>query len=343
MFPVQRRRINPDEFSRCEARRQITDDGKNLSPGQKTDAAVKEDICRALWNDEVLRAMEYSEIDVHVKNGVVYLDGHVVGTTSRSRIENALRAIPGIVGIKNNLVLDDRLILDVAASLGKLEQTYHCKFFTGASHGVVSLDGNVSDENVKLLAEKCAASNPNVRGVINHVRVSGSELKLQDQQTFLQPKIGAIIYFLDGISGVVKQVIIDPNSRRVIAMTLQGKFNDRHHEEHNSRMDGKAQASQHLVVVPMNEVRHLTTGSGFLYIHTNQRDRYSEFNPTRFFTPKNGWKAPYPYCPDEVLFPVEKRELEYQILEQLPRSPFVVMWEEQLLREELLTNDSLGG
>jgi hypothetical protein len=44
-----------------------------------------------------------------------------------------------------------------------------------------------------------------------------------------------------------------------------------------------------------------------------------------------------------VLFPVEKRKMEYQILEGLPRSPLVVMWEEQPINEELLANDSLGG
>jgi osmotically-inducible protein OsmY len=341
MFSVQVPKINSDELSRCEERRQITDHGKSLSPIQKTDAAIKESIYHAFWKDDVLRAMEYSEIDVHVKSGVVYLDGHIVSTISQSRIENAMRAIPGILGIQNNLVLDDRLTHEVATSLGALERTYACKFFTGASHGVVSLDGNVNDENVKLLAEKCAASNPNVRAVINHVRVSGTELELQDQR-FLQPTIGEIIYFLDGISGVVKQVIIDPNNRRVIAMTIQGKFTDRQYEL-NSPSDGKARSTEHLVVVPMIEVRHLTKASGFLYINSNERSRYMEFNPARFFTPKNGWKAPYPYCPDEILFPVEKREVEYQILEQLPRSPFVVMWDEQPLREELLTNDSLGG
>src|SRR5215211_6303946 len=118
-------------------------------------------------------------MDVHVKNGVVYLSGHIVNTSSRNRIEKAIRAIPGIVGIQNNLVLDDKLTLEVAGSLGKLEHTYGCKFFTGASHGVISLNGNVSDENVKLLAEKRVASHPNVRAVINNVRVSGALQEVQ--------------------------------------------------------------------------------------------------------------------------------------------------------------------
>jgi osmotically-inducible protein OsmY len=341
MFPVQVPRINSDEFSRCEEIEQKTDHGKSLSLSQKTDAAIKESVEHAIWKDDILRAIEYSEIDVHVKNGVVYLDGHIVNTTSQNRIENAIRAIPNIMGIRNNLVLDDKLTLQVATSLGKLEHTHNCKFFSGASHGVVSLNGIVSNENVKLLAEKCVASNPKVRAVINNLRISGVELELPDQP-FLQPSIGAIIYFLDGISGVVKQVIINPNNRRVIAMTLQGKFTDRRYEL-NSQTDGKARSQERLVTVPMSVVRYLTITSGFLSINSNARERYMAFDPASFSMPNVDWMPPYPYCSDDVLFPVEKQELEYQILEQLPRSPFLVVWEEQPLREQLLANDSLGG
>jgi osmotically-inducible protein OsmY len=343
MFPTQLPKINPDEFSRCEEPRQKTDYGKSLSPNQKTDAAIKAYVDRAIWNDDVLRATEYYEMDVHVKNGVVYLYGHIVSTTNQSRINKALRAIPGLLGIQNNLVLDDKLTHEVAASLGKLEHIHGCKFFTGASHGVISLNGNVSDENVKLLAEKSAASNPNVRAVINNVRVSGTEQELENQP-FLQPTIGEIIYFLDGISGAVKQVIINPNNRCVVAMIIQGKFADQRYE-FNSLMtnNDEARPLDHLVVVPMNEVRYLTKISGFLYINSTERDRYMEFDPAHFFTPKNGWKAPYPYCPADVLFPVENQEIEYQILEQLPRSPLTIASGEQLLWEQLLADPNLGG
>jgi hypothetical protein len=44
-----------------------------------------------------------------------------------------------------------------------------------------------------------------------------------------------------------------------------------------------------------------------------------------------------------VLFPAPKRKVEYQILEQLPPSPFRVAWVDQPLSKELLANDSLGG
>ena len=109
----------------------MTDHGKSLSPIQKMDAVIKGQIDNALWKDKLLRTLDYYEIEVHVKNGTVYLNGHIVSTTSQSRIENAIRAIPSILEIKNNLVLDDKLTLEVATSLGKLEHTYDCKFFTG--------------------------------------------------------------------------------------------------------------------------------------------------------------------------------------------------------------------
>jgi len=222
-----------------------------------------------------------------------------------------------------------------------LEHTYGCKFFTGASHGVISLYGIVSDENVKLLAERCVANNPNVRAVINHVRISGTELELPDPP-FLQPSIGETIYFLDGISGVVKQVIMNPNNRRVVAMIVWGQFANQR-QELKSLNGGKALSPERLVVLPMDVVRYMTRVSGFLHINSNERKRYMDFDSGSFRSPNVDWAPPYPYCPDDVLFPVEKRDVEYQRLEQPPRAPFVVMWEEQSLSAELLANDSLGG
>ncbi len=340
MYPTQLPVTNSDKFSRCEERKQKADHKQSLSPIQKTDAAVKGLIERALGRDDILRAIEH-EINVQVKNGIVYLYGHIVNTSSKRRIENAIRSIPDILRMQDNLVLDDKLTLEVAGSLGELEHIYDCKFFTGASHGVISLNGNVKDEHVKLLAEQRAASHPSVRGVVNNVRVAGTEQEVE-KQPFLQPAIGAIIYFLDGVSGVIKQVIINPDNRRVKAMIIQGIFKDQH-DTHTSR------GPVHLVAVPMNEVRYLTKVSGFLYIKSNERNRYTEFNSGGFFTAEHGWNPPHPYCPEDVLFSVKKRdEVEYQVLEKLPQSPFqssfVVARGEQPWSEELLANNnSLGG
>lgn len=314
MFPIQLAITDPDEFSRCEELEQENDQGKSPSASQKTDAAIKESIKHALWKDDVLRAIEYDAFDVSVKAGVVYLDGHIVSTSSQKRIETAIRSIAGIQALQNNLVLDDTLTPEVARSLSELEHTYDCKFFTGASHGIISLNGVVLDENVKWLAERCASTNPNVRGVINNVRVSGIAMKLPDQP-FLQPTIGEPIYFLDGVSGVVKQVIINPNNRRVIAMTVWGQFVNQW-QKPNLLNNGETRSLERLVVIPMDTVRYLTGDSGFLHINSSETERYTDFDPASFFTPTADWTPPYPYCPSAVLFPVEYQLPQVQLTDQ---------------------------
>jgi osmotically-inducible protein OsmY len=318
----------------------MIDHGKSLTKIQKTDAAVKKHVERAIWNDDVLRSIEYDEMDVRVKNGVVYLNGHITGTTSQSRIRKAMRAIPGILGIQNDLVLDDKLTNEVAASLGILEHTYACKFFTGVSHGVVSLNGIVSDVNVKSLAEKNVAANPSVRAVINNIHVSGVELEVPDQP-FLQPAIGETIYFLDGISGIVRQVIMNPNDRRVVAMTVSGPFAEQ--QKLKSFNVDEVRSLEHLVVLSMNLIRYLTRTSGFLHVNSHERERYMDFDPAAFRIPGVDWNPPYPYCPDNVLFQVDQQGGEDQSLQQIPWAPSTAASEEQLRWEQLLANDNLSG
>jgi hypothetical protein len=340
MSPTNNPKTNSDELTRCEERMQMADHGKSLSPIQKADAAIKDLIDAALLKDDLLRATECDEIGVHVKNGVVHLSGHIASTASQSRIEKAICSIPGILGIINNLVLDDRLTLEVSVALGKFEHTYDCKFFTGASHGVISLDGIVSNENVKLLAEKCAADNPNVRGVVSNIRTSRTAPRMQSQP-FLQPIIGETVYFLDGVSGIVKQVIINPNNRRVTAMIIQGDFTDPRYES-NSLANGKARLPEQLVTVPMSMVRYLTSVSGFLHISSNERKRYKDFDPGIFFVPDKDWVPPYPYCPADILFPIEYQNADTQIAFEPDEFPFGAILEDASVREQFFATDSLG-
>ena len=312
MFPAQMPRVDPDGFSRCEERRQIKDLGENPDPTQKADAAVKDAVYHALWKDSVLRAIEYYEIDVRVKNGVVHLSGHIVSTISQIRIMDAIRTVPGVMSIRNKLILDDKLTLEVASSLSQIEHTYDCKFFTGTSHGVVSLNGTVRDEEVKLLTEKCAANNPDVRGVINNIRVAGVEQEMQNQP-FLQPAIGATIYFLDGISGVVNQVIINPDNRLVTQLTIQGQLSS-HKQNSKAQTDNPTSILEMTVVIPMNLIRYLTASSGFLTIKSTETTQYQDFNRLYFASPLLDWIPPYPYCPEDVLFNVDVGEVENQIM-----------------------------
>ena len=117
----------------------------------------------------------------------------------------------------------------------------------------------------------------------------GPNWSCQDQP-FLQPIIGEIIYFLDGISGVVKQVIINPNNRRVVAMTVRGQFADQR-QDLKSLNSGEARSPERLVVLSMDVVRYMTKVSGFLHINSNERKRYMDFDPTLFSCTKCGLEA----------------------------------------------------
>jgi osmotically-inducible protein OsmY len=172
MFPTQIPRSDPGELSRCRESSQGVDDlPDNHAAISKADATLAHAVEDALWKDASFRATEYDNIEVRVLDGTVHLFGHVSSLTNQHRAERQLQGIPGLLGVNNYLVPDDRLLSEVATELGSLEHTYNCKFFTGVSHGIVLLSGSVDDTKVKLLAEKCAASNPNVRGVINSVQI----------------------------------------------------------------------------------------------------------------------------------------------------------------------------
>jgi osmotically-inducible protein OsmY len=341
MLPTQTPRTEPNEWIRCRDTDPLTvgDPGKQ-NEKSTADLALAHEVDLALWKDAAFRATEYDNIDVRISGGIVYLYGHVSSLTNQHRAERAIQAIPGLLGINNNLIPDDKLLAEVATALGSLEHTYNCKFFTGVSHGVVLLSGEVGSAEVVSLAEKCAAGNPNVRAVINSVSVNGSVLATEDQP-FLQPSIGEEIFFLNGISGVVSQVIINPDNRRVVAMTVRGRFASQR-QDLKSLDNGDVRSPEHVIVLTMDLVRYLTKVSGFLYISSKDRKKYMEFDPASFIAPNVDWVPPYPYCSEDVLFSAAYQGMDDQFVQQSRRSPFEVAPEDLPLRELLSANDSPG-
>lgn len=314
MVPTLITQTNSEEgLSRCQESKQVVmEERAGSQQSAEADKALAHAVASAFWEDHVLRALEYSQIEIFAKNGIVYLSGHIVSAISQSRIKSAIQAVPDILGIRNNLVLDDKLVLDVASSLENLEHTYNCKFFTGASHGVISLNGVVRDETVKLLSEQCVASHPHVRGVINNVQVTGT-VPAPQEQPFLQPAIGEPVYFLDGVFGIVKQVIIDRNNRCVVQFVLQGRLSS---QKQNSaaQKNNQSQIAEKVVVIPIHLIRYLTTSSGFLTIKSTDITQYQDFNPLYFAVPPMDWTPPYPYCSEDVLFHIAVGEIENQIM-----------------------------
>ena len=266
---------------------------------------MAEKVDRALWNNNVLRNTDYGEIDVLVNDGVVSLRGHVINTTNQQRAEEVARSIPGVEKVKSYLVPDDKITLEVARALGEIERDYGVKFFTGARNGVVVLTGEAGSAEVRSMAEKLAANVPGVRCVINSVQAPGVDLQAEEKR-FLQPSIGEPIYFHDGLFGKVRKVIINPNNRSVVAMLLPARYSNSHPNSRTPDYEG-GRSPERLVVIPVSDIRHLTRNSGFLKTSSSEAAKYADFDPARFVSPGEDWTPPYPYCPEEVLFPAETR------------------------------------
>jgi osmotically-inducible protein OsmY len=307
MVVVQTTQASLAEFSRCDDQSLLSVEEQNVHHmADKADASIVGKVDRALWNNGVLRSTDYREIDVDVKDGVVFLNGHVISASNQQRAEDAARTIPGVLDVKSYLVPDDNIMREVAGALGKIEHVYGVKFFTGVQYGVVGLHGEVGSATVRSLAEKYAANISGVRGVINAVRAPGVDLEAEDQR-FLQPSIGEQIYFRDGPSGKVQRVIINPNSRRVVGMVVRGRFSNPQ-QDPGFLAYGEDQLPERLIAIPMSAILFLTKSSGFLQIDTTEAAKYSDFDPSFFTAPREDWTPPYPYCPDDVLFPVESVE-----------------------------------
>ena len=130
MNPDQIPRIESDDLFRCGERgRTRVEKHKSLTARESADAVIGESVDQALWRDTTLRITDYADIEIHVIEGIVHLDGHVISLTNQHRVDRALQTIHGILGIKNHLVPDDLLLVEVASALGALEHTYQCKFF----------------------------------------------------------------------------------------------------------------------------------------------------------------------------------------------------------------------
>jgi osmotically-inducible protein OsmY len=289
-----------DPYTRCQNQPWIVaDEKRHPSPTQKSDLAIADKVDRAIWKDEVLRVTAYHEIEIQVENGIVSLWGHVASVITQGRVEKAIKNIRGILGISNHLVQDDVLIGEVASALSPIEQLFQVKFSTGVQNGVVVLSGRVGSGKVRDLAEKTAANNPNVRGVINCVHAPGVDLSLEDAR-FLQPAIGEQIYFVDGAFGTVEKVTINPHNRRVVGMVLGEWFSERGKED-RAWLENFASTPIRRVVVPVQAIRYLTQSSGFLSISSSETDRVELFDPTKYLMPNLGWVPPFPYCSKDVL------------------------------------------
>jgi osmotically-inducible protein OsmY/sporulation protein YlmC with PRC-barrel domain len=268
-------------------------------PSYRPDSAIAADVDQALWDDEVIRELDFETIDAVVRDGVVTLSGYAATPVSKARAERAARRIEGVQGVVNQLVSDGEVVSAVAQALAQNPRTRTERIFVASEHGVVTLRGAVSSAEVRAAAEEVAAGVGQVRAVVNMIQAPGVAPAAEDQRV-LQPRVGQEVYAADMLVGRVERVIISPRHRRVTALIAHGDFPDPARADPSMLPDAMPKHERH-VVIPIDAVCHVTVGGVLLNTSGIEAARCPDFAPGDFVAPDSGWQPPYPYTHADVL------------------------------------------
>jgi hypothetical protein len=174
------------------------------------------------------------------------------------------------------------------------------RIFIGVNNGFVTLTGQAPELESRRAVQEQAVAMPRVRGVINPIRVPG-DIDVEDQRA-LQPIIGASIYATDIPIGKVEKVIINPDTRLVMAI-LANAILPGPDAMGSNWLRNKRHSSERRVVIPIQTVRHLTPTSVSLKEKDAVVARFNDFDPSLYFLAPDVWKTPYPYKHADILLP----------------------------------------
>lgn len=269
-----------------------------------TDLELADKIDAAIWGEKAIKNALWvtysSEFDAAVHDGMVTLRGHVPASTDRLQVENAVKSIPGVLGIVNRLVADYDLTIAVAQALSHDERTHLAMISVDTRKGIVSLSGHVESASNQLAAEEIAASVPYVRGVVNDIQAPGVSIDPAEDR-FLQPPIGGDVYATDNLLGTVEKVIINPHNRRVMAILVHGNFPDPNSLD-PSGLPHEETFQRRRVILPSRLIRYEKSAAVFLDVDGIDAAGYEDYDAAQYEAPDADWQPPYPYRREDILF-----------------------------------------
>lgn len=274
----------------------------------KANTALTEKIKRALGADQQVSKRDIAHLHVMVDGDVATLTGHVVQADNKARAETAAQETPGVKTVINHLVVDARIVIDVAQALGNDPQTQREQIQVNVQHGVVYLAGVVNQAAVRLAATRIAAGIPQARGIVNLLQTAGIEPDT-DEERFVQPLIESEIYATDGQVGHVQQVVINPETRRVSAVVVQTRFALPQAVEW-LHLPSEQMQPPHPMLIPISSIRCAPSGVLFLSVNSSAAAHFTDFNAASFDPPAAEWQPPYPYHAENVLWARDHTEEE---------------------------------
>lgn len=126
-----------------------------------TAGAVADQVYRQLWSEQGLRTTT-ADITIEAAEGAVALNGRVRTRTLRGQAERLARA--GVNGwqLHNNLIADDQLAMDLAASLVTDPRTASARVRFEVFLGVVYLTGTADSEQQRAAVVEVVSRAANV-------------------------------------------------------------------------------------------------------------------------------------------------------------------------------------
>jgi osmotically-inducible protein OsmY len=258
----------------------------------QTNDSILAEIWDSLWKEDSIRSLDLGSLSIDVKDGEVYLYGHIAQENNLPRIENIVRSATGVVAVHNYLVTDRDLTTLVAQALARDERTRPYILPVNASHGWIQLGGEVPSRELQQAAEKIAAEMPDVRGVVSLPRVAGQ--RPDKPRRAEQPRIGAAVYGINGEVGVVTLVVVHPQDRLVTHFMVRS----------NEIREINLRARE--AVVPVKAIDLVKNESVFLAQNGLSLNTYPAFDPDEYPLAPFTWKAPYPYTAGEVRWSIRE-------------------------------------
>jgi osmotically-inducible protein OsmY len=256
--------------------------------------SILTEIWKAVRQDAQIRALDMGSFSVSVKDGFVLLTGHLSRKSHRELIEEIACSVPGVNAVRNNLVVDSELTIQVAERLSRDDRTRRFIFPVGAANGWVRLGGVVPRRELQMAAEEIAAQAPCVRGVLSRPRLIDKFPEMERRP--IQPQIQAKVYDYNRQEGVVTQVVIQPRNRLVThAVVSASGF-------HN----GNFLFYEYFVPVEAMEV--VNKESIFLKRKGPPLNAFPAFEASEYPPAPVDWQPPYPYTAGTVLWTCNENE-----------------------------------
>ena len=259
-----------------------------------SDNSMLADIWDAVRRNEGMRALDMDSFSVSVQEGFVWLTGHLSQEYHYELMEQIACSTPGVSAVRNDLVVDSYLTIQVAERLFKNERTSHLIVPVGCGHGWVRLGGVVSNRKLQIAVAEIAAQVPSVRGILSRPRVIGEYPETERRP--IQPQIQAKVYDHNRHEGIVTQVVIQPRNRLVThAVVSTSDF-----------YDGNFVFYEYIVPVEALEV--VNQESIVLKRNGPSLNAFPAFEPTDYALAPSDWQPPYPYIAGTVRWLCEPYE-----------------------------------